>query len=266
MSIQEKKILEDIELYKLVGLKFGAILEGMMRYIQTNNIVKRDDLESFFERAVSKLVQNSYFIFRDQINLHNEKFDHSICFSVNNCIAHGKETKLAERGDIVSIDTGFSIPSVVRHNRRLHFDAAFTLICGTEDTNKLTEAPREALEAISMLTGEIYTSQLSMLIEAVGESRNLQIVNYLTGHGIGYSLHEPPIIFNVLSGQSLEKLIPGTIICPEPMYVDKADKNMASIYLDVDGWSVMADNLSSHWETMFYYDGNRLIDIVGISK
>lgn len=266
MSIQIKKSLEDIATYREVGPKFGAILSNIAVQIREAEIRSPRVVTNTFLDNTRRLALDIDYPFGYEQNEYGESFENILCISVNNCVAHGRSTTNFAIGDIVTIDAGISIPAALE-NRRLHFDAAITVEVKANNCIHLVKAPLVALERIRDMDPPIDDLKISSIIENIARDLNLNIVSCLSGHGIGYKLHEPPMIPNILSplGGST-KLIPNTIICPEPMYVIDGAGEQATVYLDPDGWSVMTEKLSSHWETMFLYDGEKFEDIVGITR
>jgi len=98
----------------------------------------------------------------------------------------------------------------------------------------------------------------------------MSIVLSLTGHGIGYSLHEAPIIYNA-QGQFLnEELFDGLCFCAEPIFSPgKGEKNsIVKTYIDSDGWSIYTrnGNPTSHFETMLCVDNGQIIDLTGMTE
>lgn len=264
--MQIKKSLADIATYREVGPKFGAILSNIALQISEAKIKSPRAATNLFQNDTRKLTLDIDYPFSYEENKYGERFKDILCISVNNCVAHGRSTADFIVGDIVSIDAGISIPATLE-NRRLHFDAAITVEVLDCSHTPLVLAPLIALKAIRDMKLPIDDLRISGIIESVARTHNLDIVSCLSGHGIGYRMHEPPMIPNILStlGGST-KLIPNTIICPEPMYVINGLGEQATVYLDSDGWSVITEKLSSHWETMFLYDGTKIEDIVGITE
>lgn len=267
--MQIKILPEDIKWYIDTAPKFGKILSTI-----TNTIAYNKELEvghiiyEFEDEARSVFKGKCQFPFAEQKNTLGEFFARTLCVSINNCVAHGKpnfETKII-KDDVVKIDGGISIKAP--SGRIMYFDSAITVVCGNSKTKKEVQpvilAPVAAIKEMSTLRGEINTRQLSQIIENYAEKFNLDIVTELSGHGIGYFLHGDPYITNMTTPAAATNLIPGTFICPEPMYMVNGSGQIATSYIDLDGWSVVVKDISSHWETILYYDGNKLTDIVGI--
>jgi methionyl aminopeptidase len=261
---------DDIAWYLKVAPHLGHAIQGAaerVEYCTKDEEIPSAEIEKEFVSRILNYNPEAEFPFASQLNSLGEPFERAICISVNNCVAHGKAPAPIKKHDTVSLDGGMSL--VAPSGRRMYFDAAVTIMAGhrySSRKNLLAEAPLIALKAISKLKDALNTAQISALIEVVGRKLGFGIVTGLTGHGMGYELHCQPRISNVATPNMISPVIPGTLICPEPMYTIQGEGEPVRSYLDCDGWSVMVDSVSSHWETTFYYDGKTLVDTVGITN
>ncbi len=172
----------------------------------------------------------------------------NICISRNDVVVHGiaSEKEIIREGDIVSVDVGARINGAVG-------DTAKTVFAGggepPADVKRLLEGTEKALEAgISAALNGHCMHDLSAAVEKVGVSHHLGIVREYVGHGCGIRLHEPPDVPNFTSFGRGVKLLPGMVLCIEPMF------NLGShkIYVESDDWTVRtADGKwSAHFEHM----------------
>lgn len=271
MQIQIAK--EDIKWYIATAPKFGEALHLVGDLIESSEKeLTVSKVTSEFREACKRLLGNDIgfrdsqvFPFELQKNSFGEKFDRELCVSINQCVAHGKPSQklIIKHGDVVSIDGGVS--GIAPSGRRMYFDSAITVVRGGgKRLNPIVAAPAMAINRMVELKGNINTKQLSEITQSIAEEFQFNIVVDLSGHGIGYNLHTDPMITNMTSSELSVDLVPRTFICPEPMYVANGNGMIASCHIDSDGWSVVAKDTSSHWETVLYYDGNKLIDVVGI--
>ncbi|MBI2464089.1 type I methionyl aminopeptidase [Candidatus Peregrinibacteria bacterium] len=156
----------------------------------------------------------------------------NICASVNEEIVHaipGKR-RLYE-GDIITLDAG------VLH-KGFHTDSAVTVPVGTikpEITTFLKIVESALYKAISIIRPGIKIGDLSELIQKTVEKKGYSAVRDLTGHGIGKTLHEPPMIPNFGKKNTGLSLIPGMTIAIEPI-VNMGERFMKT--LD-DGWTIV---------------------------
>lgn len=171
----------------------------------------------------------------------------NICISVNDVVVHGiaSDKEIIKRGDVVSVDVGVSYGGAVG-------DTAKTVYVGgepEEDVKRLLDGTKLALEAgIKAAVNGHCIHDLSAAVERVGVEHHLGIVREYVGHGCGIRLHEPPDVPNFTSHGSGVKLLPGMVLCIEPMF----NLGTHKIYVESDEWTVRtADGKkSAHFEHM----------------
>lgn len=176
----------------------------------------------------------------------------SICVSVNDEVVHGIPSKyrIINEGDIVSLDAGLIY-------KGYHSDAARTHGVGeiSPEARKLIDVTRESFFAgIKMAKAGNHLHDISNAIDAFVRPYGYGIVRELTGHGIGTSLHEDPMIPNFAQRRRGVKLQPGMTLAIEPM-INMGKPDVA--WLD-DDWTVvtMDGSLSAHYEnTVLITDG-----------
>ena len=133
------------------------------------------------------------FPFTYQQNYFEKKFTYPICVSVNDEVAHGQPNRHPNTyGDIVSVDCGIGIPYKSHY---IHLDAAFTTVIQKQDT--WTKEPWKALQQIVSIN-PTNTADIARIIQETARVAHMKQVVSLTGHGIGYQLHEAPVIHNAL--------------------------------------------------------------------
>ncbi|MDC1205422.1 type I methionyl aminopeptidase [Candidatus Pacebacteria bacterium] len=172
-------------------------------------------------------------------------FPAATCISINDILVHGipnEDSKTIEDGDIVSIDLVTGYDGVV-------LDAARTIGVGniSPEAKVLLDVTKAALKA------GVHAAQPGNRVKDIGKAieavvpEGYGIVEALSGHGVGYEIHEEPMVPNfVMKGESPE-LVPGMVIAIEPMIV-YGDKDV--IFDEHDGYTVFtADgNISAHME------------------
>lgn len=266
-----RKSRQDIEFYIENGPRFGGVIKEVANAIHTGKIRNKYQVQMAYECLCNQKFLYPEFPFSSQKNYLDEKFGHSVCVSVNNTAVHGmalEEEEFSE-GDIVSIDCGMS---VCGPSRMLFFDSAVTTTY-MSDIPEWVYAPREALKNILGIdmTERLNTHKIASVIQKTAEEKNLQIVLSMTGHGIGYSLHEGPQIHNGTGKYSPVSLVENSVFCVEPIFVLPVTGegfDVARTYIDSDGWSVRTESSqpSSHFESMFCIWNGELVDIVGITE
>lgn len=270
-----KKTNEEMALYLKYGSVFGILLLSMRSFIQTGYI---GDLEDIFKENAKNLfkpnkdIESITFPFVWQKNYLDVKFGKAICLSKNNIIAHGKVETL-ETGDIVSVDCGLLV--CFKNGSSLHFDSAFTEVFGgTEEKDRWIYSSAIALQEIANEQPKS-TKEISTIIRKVAKSAKLKQIVSLTGHGIGYALHEPPAIHNAPGDFSDVNLFDGLVFCAEPIFVKPNEtiglfnsEFITQTVLGSNGWEVLAssDESSSHFETMFGIINGQIVDLIGMTE
>lgn len=167
-------------------------------------------------------------------------YPYSTCVSINEEIVHGLPSKrIIQNGDIVSIDSGVMY-------RGYNSDAAFTVAVGqiSNKTKKLIQTTEKVLKlAISLIKEGASLKSIQLKMQEYAHKAGFAIIRDLTGHGIGKSLQEEPVIANYPYGKKDIILKSGMTFCVEPMLscgdwritshengwaIETADKSMAA--------------------------------------
>ena len=259
-SLPIKKSKEEIDFYLENGPKFGQILKDIYKKIYNRDLSNIEQISTYYEDCCFDEFRNISFPFDSQLNDNDNIFGSPICLSKNDCVAHGKAFQINEN-DIVSLDFGLSI---ISKSRSYNFDAAFTIKRGPIES--WINTPLDALKKIiAIQPGDTY--ELGSVIEDTCYKNNLSNIVALTGHGIGYDLHEAPVIHNAKGNYQREKLYEGIVFCAEPIFTKGPDK-IEKVCLSTDGWSIYTQSgaPASHFETMFAKIDNRLVDVLGMTE
>ena len=167
----------------------------------------------------------------------------TLCVSINEQIVHGiPGERVIKEGDLVSLDFGAIVDGY-------NGDAAVTVAVGntTQQANKLLQATREALEAgIAAARAGGHLGDISSTIQQYAESRGFGVVREYTGHGIGRTMHEEPLVPNFGRAGDGPELKPGMTFALEPMLTAGGWRTRVG----PDGWLVStADcSLAAHFE------------------
>ena len=145
--------------------------------------------------------------------------------------------------DIVSIDVGVEIDGGIG-------DTALTFGFGepNEEIARLLKGTRQALmDGIAQAKRGHYISHISHAVEMTAKKYRLGVVREYVGHGCGTRLHEPPEVPNFVGFGRGAQLVPGMVICIEPML------NLGTARVNTDShdhWTVRtADgSCSAHFE------------------
>nr|MDD3719927.1 type I methionyl aminopeptidase [Candidatus Gracilibacteria bacterium] len=162
-------------------------------------------------------------------------FPANICISINNVVVHGvpKKDMIFMEGDVVKFDFG-----VKDKNIAINTDAAFTMIVGDGPKNpeieKFLEINKQALyKGIEQCRVGNRVGDIGNAIQKHVEGNGFYIVRDLTGHGIGYKLHEKPYIYNYGKPGTGEKLKEGMLLAIEPIVGFSSGK-----IKDKGGWEI----------------------------
>jgi methionyl aminopeptidase len=168
----------------------------------------------------------------------------SLCVSVNDEVVHGipHEDVILQEGDIVSLDLGLI-------HKGLITDGAITVPVGkiSKELKQLLKVTKEALLAgIKAAEAGNTTGDIGHAIQDFVKPYGFGIVKILSGHGVGYSVHEDPYVPNHGKPGSGTRLVPGMVLAIEPMLNIGKDKVCAT---DDEYTYVTDDGLpSAHFE------------------
>jgi methionyl aminopeptidase len=166
------------------------------------------------------------------------------CISINNEVVHGipsKKRKVAA-GDLVKIDTGAVL------------NGYFSDACRTFTAGRVSGTARDLIDttadclkkAIQVMLPGNRIGDIGHAIQEHAESRGFSVVRNYTGHGVGFALHEMPIVPHYGKKGTGIFLEPGMVLAVEPMI----NEGGHAVRLLDDGWTaVTADGgLSAHYE------------------
>lgn len=166
----------------------------------------------------------------------------SICISVNDEVVHGIGGEyVLQEGDIIGLDGG------VKHKGMIS-DSAITVPVGkiSDEDAELLRVTKEALMAgIHAAQAGKYVNDISKAIEKAIPLK-YGVVKILSGHGVGYKVHEEPYVPNFDDGVKGPKLVPGLVLAIEPMVNHGTDE----VYLADDGYTFITldHKKSAHFE------------------
>jgi len=172
-----------------------------------------------------------------------EGYKFGLCTSVNEEVVHGmpSKRKLVE-GDVIGLDIGVNYQGIFS-------DHAITVGVGKIDAanQKLIDDTEESLRlGLQQVKPGNHIGDIGAAIESFLQERKYGIVTQLTGHGVGYAVHESPSIPNVGKKNSGPEIVVGMVLAIEPMVTLGTPKVET---LD-DGWTIVtADHtFSAHAE------------------
>jgi len=195
--------------------KGGAILSGILKKIAkaTAPDVETVELEKLARKLIKEAGGEPAFLGYDT---NNGKYPAALCVSVNDAVVHAPATfnyKIKE-GDAVSLDLGLRYQGLCT-------DMATTVIAGKTDkrTKKLLTATKQALkEAIRECKINAPVSAIGKRVQNSVEAKGFTAIRDLVGHGVGFNVHEDPIVPNYYDkNMDKIKMQEGLVIAIEPM-------------------------------------------------
>ncbi len=166
------------------------------------------------------------------------------CISINHVASHGVPTKKnrISGGDLVKIDTGTVLNGYFA-------DSCSTFKIGrvSPEAELLVSAAYTTLQkGISEVEAEKYTGDIGFAVENCVRELGYSVVKNFTGHGVGFALHEAPVIPNYGERGKGTILRPGMVLTVEPIVNQGSDE----LIVQEDGWtSITSDNkLSAQFE------------------
>lgn len=236
------KAKKDIAVLRQGGHRHAAILRELADYVKPG--VTTAELNELAERLIREGGDTPAFLNYTPAGA-PRPYPASLCVSVNDEVVHGipnEKPKVLKEGDIVSLDLGLIHKGMIT-------DAAVTVAVGkvSKELETLLAATKAALMAgIKEAKGGRRVGDISNAIERVGVAHKFGIVEELSGHGVGYHVHEDPFIPNYGEAGKGEVLKPGMVIAIEPMF----NIGTEEVKLDKDGYTYRtADGLpSAHFE------------------
>src|SRR4051812_14090202 len=182
-------------------------------------------------------------------------FPGHVLISVNDEIVHGiPGARTLRRGDLVKLD-------VTVEKDGYFADAARTVIVGSAGVTarRLAACVRAAFYAgAKAARAGTPVKEIGRAVQTVVEREGFAVVRGLSGHGVGRTIHEDPIIPNTYNDRQQDVLTEGLVITIEPMITAGSSRPVE----DADGWTIRtADgSLSSHHEhTLVITRGEPLI-------
>lgn len=157
-------------------------------------------------------------------------YPYATCASINDEICHGFPRKQPlKNGDIVTIDM------VVNLNGALA-DSAWTYAVGdiSEEVQHLLNVTKKALYiGIEQAVVGNRVGDIGHAIQTYAESQGVSVVRDFTGHGIGPTIHEEPLIPHFGKAGKGLRLKEGMVITIEPML----NLGTYSCKMDANGWT-----------------------------
>ena len=245
---------KEIKILSQGGKKLAQIMRELVKMCEIG--IRASDLDEYAEKRIKELGGKPSFKGFGYIG---QEFPNTLCVSANEMVVHGIPRKdlVFKEGDLIGLDIGMQY-------KGLFTDHAVTVPIGriSHDAQRLLEAAEECLKiGIEQCKVNNHLGDIGCAIQEFAEEKGFGVVKKLTGHAVGYAVHENPKIPNYGKRGSGEKLEQGAVLAIEPMInLGTDDVKIAS-----DGWGVItADNkYAAHFEHTVAVDkdGPRILTI-----
>ena len=235
------KTKEEIDLIREGGHRLGAILAEVAASARPG--VSAAELDRRAERLI--LAAGGLPAFKGyRVKETRIPYPASLCVSVNDEVVHAipHADRIFKDGDVVGLDIGMRY-------QKLYTDMAVTVGIGkiSSDAARLIRTTKEALAiGIQEVHPGAHVGDIGAAIETHLIKEKLGIIRDLAGHGVGYALHEEPLIPNYGKKGQGPELREGMVIAIEPM----ATLGGWRVMLDDDEWTFRtADgSIAAHFE------------------
>ena len=217
MAIKYKKE-EEIEIMREGGKIHAQILKEVAKRVKPG--VKTGELNAYAERLIDEAGCTAAFLGYQPYDA-KRPYPASLCVSINEEIVHGIPNegnngmgKILFEGDIVSLDLGLTYKGFIT-------DAAVTVPVGkiNEKASVLISATKEALDrGVKAMRRGGHIGDIGDAIMQVAKKHGFGIIEGLSGHGVGYSVHEEPYVPNKAKRGEGPELREGLVIAIEPMF------------------------------------------------
>lgn len=247
------KTEEEIAVMREGGKIHARILKEIAKKVKPG--VRTADLNDYAERLIDEAGCTASFLGYQSADA-KRPFPAALCVSINEEIVHGIPNEGNDRilfeGDIVSLDMGLTYQNLIT-------DAAVTVPVGKvkEEVIMLIRATNEALEAaIRAMRLHGHIGDIGDAVMRVAMKYDFGIIEGLSGHGVGYSVHEEPFVPNKAKRGEGPELKEGLVIAIEPMLSlgSRDIKKLSNGYTFI----TRDKSLSAHFEhtVAVGYDGN----------
>ncbi|MDI6821096.1 MAG: type I methionyl aminopeptidase [Patescibacteria group bacterium] len=233
------KTENDFKFLRISGKILGEILQKLGEEIKEGTRLSR--LDKYARELLEKAHAKPAFFGYCPEGASNP-YQAAICASINEVVVHGIPNEyVIKNSDLVKIDFGV--------NYKGYFtDAAITVGVGdiSKDAKRLIDVTKKSLkEAIKVCKPGKHLGDIGFAIENTVKKGKFHIIRSLTGHGVGFAVHEDPIIYNYgKKGDDME-LKPGLVLAIEPMVSIGSSQILQK---NDDSFMTADGSLSAHFE------------------
>ena len=170
-------------------------------------------------------------------------FPGTVLISVNDEIVHGiPGARVIAEGDLVSLDVTVEKDGYVA-------DAARSVVCGvgSDQARRLVACAEAAFTAaLAVARAGVRVNEIGRAVEDEVRRQGFSVVQGLSGHGVGRTIHEPPDVPNWHDPRQKDVLTDGLVLTIEPMI----SAGSRQVVQSADGWTLRTrdGSLASHHE------------------
>lgn len=179
------------------------------------------------------------------------------CISVNNEIAHGipSADKIFQEGDLINIDVSAELNGFWSDN-----GGSFILGQDLHQRQRLVDTSKRILQkALNNIKGGVRIADIGRLIETEAKRAGYRVIENLTGHGIGRSLHEEPHdIANYYDRFNYTRFKKNSVVAIETFISTRTRK----AHTMADGWTLASKDgsfVAQHEHTIVVTDGKPIV-------
>lgn len=235
------KSLEEIKILQEGGKKLSEIMRKLKDAARAG--INSNELEEMAKKLIKEAGGEPAFL--GYAPRGREKYPSALCLSLNEAVVHtpansGQEIK---KDDVASLDLGFKYKGLIT-------DMATTVAIGDVEpqVQELANITKKALEeSIQECKVGAPISAIGKKIESIVAGAGFNVVRELVGHGVGYDVHEEPVIPNYYE-KAMDNIImeEGAVLAIEPMVA----MGGGDIELAEDGWTYRTKDkgIAAHFE------------------
>ncbi|MBU2575523.1 type I methionyl aminopeptidase [Patescibacteria group bacterium] len=210
------------------GAKLAQIMRELVKMCKVG--ARASELDEYAEKRIIELGGKPSFKGFGPVG---QEFPNALCVSPNDMVVHGiphKDLKFKE-GDLIGLDVGMEY-------KGLFTDHAVTVPIGkiSDDAKRLLAVTEECLK-IGIEQAQIGNrlGDIGFAIQKHAEDEGFGVVRKLTGHAVGYEVHEEPKIPNYGNRGQGEELKEYAVLAIEPM-INLGTYDVKTAY---DNWGVV---------------------------
>jgi methionyl aminopeptidase len=185
-------------------------------------------------------------------------FPGTVLIGINDEIVHGVPgSRRVSAGDVVSLDVTVELGGYVADTAR-----GLVMPPGTATAHRLVACARAAFEAaLDVARAGVRVSEIGRAVEGEARHQGFSVVNGLSGHGVGRTIHEPPTVPNEWDPSQTDVLTDGLVITIEPMIAVGSGRPIEGN----DGWTGRTHDrsLAAHYEDTLVITRGRPVVLTG---